>query len=85
MSDKLAELTRRVEALEVSLAGVLQRLAGDEVQQDDAAENRRRLFELLSEAFEPVRLRVSDLSATLGLVVDRLNRVGVRAPHGKGP
>jgi hypothetical protein len=54
------------------------------VGQDEAAENRRRLFGLLSEAFRVVPLTVTNLHATLEIVVDRLDTSGLGAPRGEG-
>lgn len=52
--------------------------------QDEAAENRRRLFGLLSEVFRVVPLTVTDLLTTLEIVLDRLDTAGARAPRGEG-
>lgn len=80
MADELAELTRRVESLELSVAGLLQALPGDgdDVPEAEAAENRRALFELLTEALEMMPATIGDLPAALAVVVDRLDKAGVR-------
>ena len=64
--------------------GSVSRAARDRVGQDEAAENRRRLFGLLSEVFRVVPLTVTDLLTTLEIVLDRLDTAGARAPRGEG-